>query len=76
MAALLTGMGSDGARGLLQLQRAGWLTIAQDRETSVVYGMPKAAVDLRTAMHSLPLSKIGPEILGHILSAQRKQSRS
>ena len=76
VAALLTGMGSDGARGLLQLQRAGWLTIAQDRETSVVYGMPKAAVDLRAVTHSLPLAKIGPEIFGHILSEQRKRSRS
>ncbi len=66
VAALLTGMGSDGARGLLLLSQAGWYTIAQDRATSVVYGMPKAAVEMQAAQHVLPLPKIGPEIRGHL----------
>jgi chemotaxis response regulator CheB len=43
LAILLTGMGRDGAAGLLELRRAGWHTIAQDERSSVFYGMPKAA---------------------------------
>jgi len=49
VAVLLTGMGSDGASGLLGLRQSGWHTIAQDQATSVVYGMPKAAADLGAA---------------------------
>ncbi len=71
---VLTGMGNDGGQGMLALQRAGWLTLAQDRDTSVVYGMPKAAVDLHGVSQSLPLPKIGPEIVGHILSMQRRRA--
>lgn len=55
---LLTGMGRDGAEGLLQLQRAGARTIAQDEATSVVYGMPKAAADLGAADQILPINDI------------------
>jgi chemotaxis response regulator CheB len=68
-------MGSDGARGILLLKKAGWLTLAQDQGTSVVYGMPKAAVELQAVEQSLPLSKIGPEILGHVLAANRRAGR-
>jgi two-component system, chemotaxis family, response regulator WspF len=57
-AVLLTGMGADGAEGLKQLRQAGWLTIAQDRATSVVYGMPKAAAELGAASMILPLPRI------------------
>ncbi len=58
VAVLLTGMGSDGASGLLSLRRAGWHTIAQDQATSVVYGMPKAAADLGAAVEILGLPAI------------------
>jgi two-component system, chemotaxis family, response regulator WspF len=55
---LLTGMGRDGAKGLLALRSKGWHTIAQDRTTSVVYGMPKAAAELGAAVEILPLEAI------------------
>jgi two-component system chemotaxis response regulator CheB len=58
-AALLTGMGRDGATGLLALRQAGGLTVAQDEATSVVYGMPREAALLGAASHILPLSEIG-----------------
>jgi two-component system chemotaxis response regulator CheB len=58
-ACLLTGMGRDGAAGLLDIRKAGGLTIAQDEATSVIYGMPREAVVLGAAMHVLPLGKIG-----------------
>ncbi|TSA00541.1 MAG: chemotaxis-specific protein-glutamate methyltransferase CheB [Rhodocyclaceae bacterium] len=56
---LLTGMGQDGARGLLDIERAGGLTIAQDEGSSVVFGMPKCAIELGAARHVLPLERIG-----------------
>jgi two-component system response regulator WspF len=56
---LLTGMGRDGAEGLLELRRAGWFTVAQDQATSTVYGMPKAAKDLDAAQRILPVHEIG-----------------
>lgn len=63
VAALLTGMGRDGARGLLALRNAGAHTIAQDAETSVVYGMPRAAVETGAAVDILPLPKIAAALL-------------
>jgi len=63
VAVLLTGMGRDGARGLLTLRKAGWHTIAQDEATSAVYGMPKAAANLSAATQILALSDIGPAVL-------------
>jgi two-component system response regulator WspF len=57
---LLTGMGRDGAEGLLALRRAGKTTVAQDQATSAVYGMPRAAAELDAAQLILPLDKIGP----------------
>jgi chemotaxis response regulator CheB len=64
---LLTGMGSDGARGLKALRELGHHTIAQDQATSAVYGMPKAAAALDAATDILPLDRIAPrltELLG------------
>ncbi len=63
---LLTGMGRDGADGLLAMRRAGFHTIAQDRQTSVVWGMPKAAAENGAAVDVLPLSAIGPRALNAI----------
>ena len=57
-AVLLTGMGQDGAHGLLELRQAGAYTIAQDEQTSAVYGMPKAAVGLGAAVDILSIQKI------------------
>lgn len=59
-ACLLTGMGRDGASGLLELRRAGALTIAQDEASSVVYGMPREAARLGAAVHVAALREIGP----------------
>ncbi len=58
VAAILTGMGSDGAMGMKALKAAGARTIAQDEESCVVYGMPRAAVELGVVDKILPLSKI------------------
>jgi two-component system chemotaxis response regulator CheB len=60
---LLTGMGKDGARGLLAMRQAGCETIAQDEKSSVVWGMPRAAVELGAAQAVLPLSAIRFRIL-------------
>jgi two-component system response regulator WspF len=63
VAAVLTGMGRDGAEGLLELRRMGWKTIAQDESTSVIGSMPRTAVELGAADLVLPLSKIAPAIV-------------
>ncbi len=63
VAVLLTGMGRDGARGLLTLHTAGWPTIAQDEATSVVFGMPKAAIDCGAADRILPIHNIARHIV-------------
>lgn len=60
---LLTGMGKDGARGLLEMRQAGAWTIAQDQRSCVVYGMPREAVLLGGACEVVPL----PEIAAHVL---------
>jgi two-component system chemotaxis response regulator CheB len=59
----LTGMGDDGAAGLLELRRAGAYTIAEDESTAVVYGMPGAAAQLGAIRETLPLGEIAPRIL-------------
>jgi two-component system, chemotaxis family, protein-glutamate methylesterase/glutaminase len=59
---LLTGMGRDGAKGLLAMKRAGAMTLAQDEATSIVFGMPREAIRLDAAKLILPLDAIGPAI--------------
>lgn len=61
--AILTGMGDDGARGLLAMRRAGALTAAQDEATCVVFGMPKEAIALGAATEVLPLDRIPAFVL-------------
>lgn len=57
---LLTGMGADGAEGMLNLRKAGAFTIAQNEETCVVFGMPREAIRMGAAQHVLGLDKIAP----------------
>lgn len=59
---LLTGMGQDGAQGMAQLASIGARTIAQDQASCVVFGMPRAAIELGAAGEVLPLDRIGPAI--------------
>jgi two-component system, chemotaxis family, protein-glutamate methylesterase/glutaminase len=68
---LLTGMGSDGARGLLQMRRAGAQTIGQDERTSVVYGMPREADRMGAVERVLPLDAIAAAICSMVESASR-----
>jgi two-component system response regulator WspF len=63
---LLTGMGRDGANGLLAMRRAGKHTIAQDQASSAVYGMPRAAAEVGAAAQILPLDAIGKALRGRI----------
>ena len=58
---LLTGMGRDGADGMTAIKAVGGFTIAQDRDTCVVFGMPKAAIEAGVVDKVLPLDKIGDE---------------
>jgi len=60
---IMTGMGDDGARGMLEMRQAGAETIAQDEATSVVYGMPREAVERGGVQHVRPLDLIAPEVV-------------
>ncbi len=70
---LLTGMGRDGAQGLLALRRAGAATVAQDQATSVVYGMPREAALIGAAEQILPLRDIGAALGVLARGPRRKQ---
>ncbi|MCI8755488.1 MAG: chemotaxis response regulator protein-glutamate methylesterase [Oscillospiraceae bacterium] len=65
---ILTGMGSDGAKGLLQMRQAGAYTIGQDKESCVVYGMPMVAYQLGAVAKQLPLDQIGGEMIRYLNS--------
>lgn len=60
---ILTGMGSDGARGLVEMKKKGAVVIGQDKATSIVYGMPRAAYELGAVDYQLPLSDIPRKIM-------------
>jgi two-component system, chemotaxis family, protein-glutamate methylesterase/glutaminase len=69
VAVMLTGMGADGANGMLRLKQAGAITYAQDQATSVVWGMPQAAFNIGAVDEVLPLQNISQQMLK---SAQKK----
>jgi two-component system chemotaxis response regulator CheB len=72
VACLLTGMGRDGAAGLLSIRRAGGMTVAQDEASCVVYGMPREAVLLGAAERVLPLTEIGPALAALAAPAMKR----
>ncbi len=65
VAVLLTGMGADGAKGLLELRKSGWMTVAQDEESSVVWGMPGAAVKMGAASDVCSITDMPKVLLRH-----------
>jgi chemotaxis response regulator CheB len=76
IAVLMTGMGDDGAEGLLRLRKVGATTIAEHQSTCVVYGMPARAVEIGAALEVLPLPAIGPRILEHVAEFNAKKNRN
>lgn len=72
--AILTGMGSDGAKGLLALKNKGCFTLAQDEKSCVVFGMPKAAQALGAAAKMVPLTEIAAELMEAVSRKSRKKS--
>jgi two-component system chemotaxis response regulator CheB len=60
--AILTGMGSDGAQGLLKMKRAGARTLAQDEASCVVFGMPREAIRMGAVDHIVPLHRVAAEL--------------
>ena len=63
IAVLLTGMGKDGAKGLLEIAKEGGLTIAQDEQSSIIFGMPREAIQLGAAKRILPLREIATALV-------------
>jgi two-component system chemotaxis response regulator CheB len=60
---IMTGMGDDGAKGLLEMREVGAQTIAQDEESCTVFGMPKVAIELGAAINVLSLEEIPAKVL-------------
>jgi len=65
MGIIMTGMGDDGARGLLELKESGAVTVAQDEKSCVVFGMPKEAIKLGAVQHIMPLNQIANFVINH-----------
>lgn len=74
MGVILTGMGDDGARGMLEMRQAGSFTVAQDEESCVVFGMPKEAIQRGGAAKVVPLNRVAHEIETYARLAQRAGS--
>ncbi len=72
---LLTGMGKDGAEGLLAIKNSGGITVAQDEESSVVFGMPKKAIELGAAEYIAPPCEIGSMILNYALNKLKRNKQ-
>lgn len=73
VAVLLTGMGRDGADGMQKVAQSGGITIAQDEASSVVFGMPKQAIELGAAQHVLPANEIARALLDVVAGAKPRQ---
>jgi two-component system, chemotaxis family, protein-glutamate methylesterase/glutaminase len=71
----LTGMGRDGASGLLEMRKVGAATVGQDEASSVVYGMPRVAFEIGAVETQLPLEKIGSEIVRLCQTRNEKEQR-
>jgi two-component system chemotaxis response regulator CheB len=71
---ILTGMGKDGAEGLLAIKNSGGITIVQDEESCIIFGMPKKAIELGAAAYISPLSEIGPMILDYALNKLKRNT--
>lgn len=72
---ILTGMGADGAKGMLSLKNAGAMTVAQDEATSVVYGMPKEAMQLGAVRKELPLQRMA-DVITRFAESKRQETTS
>ena len=73
MGVILTGMGRDGATGLLAMRQAGARTLGQDEASAIVYGMPKVAFEVNAVERQLPLGRIAAEILAACNANQRER---
>lgn len=71
---IMTGMGRDGADGIVELHKAGAHTVAQDEETSLVYGMPKAAKDTGCVGHIVPLPQVPQTIAKLMMGGTRRDA--
>ncbi len=71
LAVMMTGMGQDGLKGLRRIKEAGGTTIAQDKHSSAIYGMARAAVDAQLIDHVVPLKRIASEIYRHMFESPK-----
>jgi two-component system chemotaxis response regulator CheB len=76
MGIIMTGMGDDGARSLLEMREAGGYTVAQDEESCVVFGMPKEAIQRGAVMRVLPLLRIAADIMAYAGAADQLRGAS
>jgi len=63
---MLTGMGKDGAAAMLEMKRAGAYNLAQDEQSSVVFGMPRAAIELGAVDEIVPLERMAERVLARV----------
>jgi two-component system, chemotaxis family, protein-glutamate methylesterase/glutaminase len=75
VACLLTGMGKDGAKGLLALRQAGALTLAQDEASSVIFGMPREAIEMGAAVRVLPLDQFSGALVDAVCEPELRGAR-
>lgn len=76
VAVLLTGMGADGAKGMLSLRQNGCFTVAQDEASCIVFGMPQAAMQLGAAVKMVPLMEIAQELMNEVSGKGREKKKA